>query len=59
MKMMMYIMPGMMLFIFLNLASGLNLYYAMANLATIPQQVWIANERKKVRDRPPPTLKSD
>ncbi|MEX2465820.1 MAG: membrane protein insertase YidC [Gemmatimonadota bacterium] len=59
MKMMMWIMPGMMLFIFLNLASGLNLYYATANLATIPQQIWIANERKKMKGRPPPKLKGD
>jgi YidC/Oxa1 family membrane protein insertase len=59
MKMMMWLMPGMMLFIFMNLASGLNLYYATANIATIPQQVWIANERKKMRGRPPPKLSSD
>ena len=58
-KMMMWIMPGMMLFIFMNLASGLNLYYAVTNLATIPQQVWIANERKKVRSGPTPTLKQE
>ena len=57
MKMMMWIMPGMMLFIFLNLASGLNLYYATTNLATIPQQIWIANERKKMKGQPPPKLK--
>lgn len=49
MKMMMYIMPPMMGFIFLNFPSGLNLYYATANVATIPQQVWIAKERKKVK----------
>jgi YidC/Oxa1 family membrane protein insertase len=49
MKMMMYIMPVMMVFIFFRLASGLNLYYATANIATIPQQVWIAKERRKVR----------
>jgi YidC/Oxa1 family membrane protein insertase len=48
MKMMMYIMPVFMLFIFYRLASGLNLYYAVANIATIPQQIWIAKERKKV-----------
>ena len=58
-KMMMWIMPGMMLFIFMNLASGLNLYYATTNLATIPQQVWIAKERKKVRAGPTPTLKQE
>ncbi len=56
-KMMMWVMPGFMLFIFMNLASGLNLYYATTNLATIPQQVWIAKERRKMRDKPPPTLK--
>jgi len=49
MKMMMYFMPIMMLFIFYRLASGLNLYYATANIATIPQQIWIAKERKKVQ----------
>jgi YidC/Oxa1 family membrane protein insertase len=57
MKMMMYIMPIMMLFIFWRLASGLNLYYATANIATIPQQIWIANERKKVQAAGPPTSK--
>jgi YidC/Oxa1 family membrane protein insertase len=59
MKMMMWMMPGMMVFIFLNLASGLNLYYATANIATIPQQMWIANERKKMKGKPPPKLSSD
>jgi YidC/Oxa1 family membrane protein insertase len=49
MRMMMYIMPVMMVFIFFRLASGLNLYYATANIATIPQQIWIANERKKMK----------
>ena len=49
MKMMMYIMPVMMVFIFFKLASGLNLYYATANIATIPQQIWINNERKKMK----------
>jgi YidC/Oxa1 family membrane protein insertase len=56
MKMMMYIMPPMMLFIFMNLASGLNLYYATANIATLPQQIWIARERAKVKAGPPLTL---
>jgi len=57
MKMMMYFMPVMMLFIFFRLASGLNLYYATANIATIPQQIWIANERKKMRVGGPPPAK--
>jgi YidC/Oxa1 family membrane protein insertase len=53
MKMMMWLMPIMMLFIFFRLASGLNLYYATANIATIPQQIWIAKERKKVQVKTP------
>jgi YidC/Oxa1 family membrane protein insertase len=59
MKMMMYIMPPMMLFIFLNLASGLNLYYVTANIATIPQTMWIANERMKMKGRPAPKLSDE
>ena len=47
MKMMLYIMPVMMTFLFLNFASGLNLYYAVSNLASIPQQWLLARERKK------------
>jgi YidC/Oxa1 family membrane protein insertase len=53
MKMMMYVMPIMMVVIFFNLASGLNLYYATANIATLPQQIWIAGERKKAQAKPP------
>jgi YidC/Oxa1 family membrane protein insertase len=53
MKMMMYLMPIMMVVIFFNLASGLNLYYATANIATLPQQIWIAGERKKAQAKPP------
>jgi YidC/Oxa1 family membrane protein insertase len=49
MKMMMYFMPIFLTFIFLNLPSGLNLYYGTANVASLPQQYWIANERKKAR----------
>ena len=46
MKMMMYFMPPFFGFIFMNFPSGLNLYYATANLATIPQQILIARERR-------------
>ena len=46
-KMMMYMMPAMMLFFFLNMASGLNLYYLVQNLASLPQQWLIAHERGK------------
>jgi YidC/Oxa1 family membrane protein insertase len=52
-KMMMYLMPPFMIFIFMNLASGLNLYYATANIATIPQQMYIARERKKMQGMKP------
>ncbi|HKT61339.1 MAG TPA: membrane protein insertase YidC [Gemmatimonadales bacterium] len=47
MKMMLYVMPIMMTFLFLNFASGLNLYYAVSNLASIPQQWLLARERVK------------
>ena len=53
MKMMMWMMPIMMTFIFMNFASGLNLYYATSNLAMLPQQYWIANERQKLRSKGP------
>lgn len=48
MKMMMYVMPVMMTVLFLNFASGLNLYYAVSNLASIPQQWLISEERMKL-----------
>lgn len=44
-KMMMYLMPAMMLFIFFSMASGLNLYYLVQNLASLPQQWLISKER--------------
>lgn len=53
MKMMLYFMPVMMLVLFLNFASGLNLYYAVQNLASIPQQWMVAKERLK--NAPPST----
>ena len=53
MKMMMWVMPIMMVFIFFNLAAGLNLYYSVANIATIPQQWWIGKERQKTQARGP------
>jgi YidC/Oxa1 family membrane protein insertase len=49
MKVMMWFMPLFMGFIFLQFPSGLNLYYATSNIATIPQQILIARERKKVK----------
>jgi YidC/Oxa1 family membrane protein insertase len=52
MKMMLYIMPVMMTFLFLNFASGLNLYYAVSNIASIPQQWMLARERLKKNAAP-------
>jgi YidC/Oxa1 family membrane protein insertase len=52
MKMMLYIMPVMMTFLFLNFASGLNLYYAVSNIASIPQQWLLARERLKRGAKP-------
>jgi YidC/Oxa1 family membrane protein insertase len=48
-KMMMYIMPAMMMVIFFNMASGLNLYYFVQNLASLPQQWLISQERSKTK----------
>jgi len=46
-KMMAILMPVIMTVALLNFASGLNLYYTVQNLAAIPQQWLIANERGK------------
>lgn len=45
MKMMLYMMPVMLTFVFLRLASGLNLYYAVQNLISLPQQ-WLISQRR-------------
>ena len=47
MKMMMWIFPVVFTVMFANFASGLNLYYATMNVAMLPQQYWIAQERKQ------------
>ena len=49
MKMLTYFMPLMLTGMFLFFASGLNLYYAASNIASLPQQLQIMNERKKLR----------
>jgi membrane protein insertase Oxa1/YidC/SpoIIIJ len=46
MKVMMYAMPVFFTFLFANFPSGLNLYYTTSNLASLPQQLYIARERK-------------
>jgi len=50
MKMMLYFMPIFMTVLFLNFASGLNLYYAAQNLFSIPQQYLIA--KRRLREAP-------
>jgi len=44
-KTMLYVMPGFMTFLFLRFASGVNLYYAVSNLISIPQQYLLAQRR--------------
>jgi YidC/Oxa1 family membrane protein insertase len=48
-KMMLYFMPVMMTVLFLNFASGLNLYYFVQNVVSIPQQWMLAKERMKAK----------
>ena len=47
MKMMLYFMPLMMTVMFLFFPSGLNLYYTVSNVASIPQQWMLARERQR------------
>ena len=47
MKFMLYFMPLFMIVIFLNLASGLNLYYAAQNLPGFIQQMQLSKERAR------------
>lgn len=51
-KTFLYVMPAMMTFIFLRLASGLNLYYAVQNLISLPQQWQISKRRLAAQSRP-------
>jgi YidC/Oxa1 family membrane protein insertase len=46
-KMMSYMFPVIMTVALLNMAAGLNLYYAVQNIAALPQQWLIARERAK------------
>jgi YidC/Oxa1 family membrane protein insertase len=52
MKTMLYVMPVMMTVLFFNFASGLNLYYFVQNVVSVPQQWFLAQERLK--NQPPP-----
>jgi YidC/Oxa1 family membrane protein insertase len=53
-KMMMYVMPAMMTFLFVRFASGLNLYYTVMNVASLPQQWLLSRERLRRNPKPPP-----
>ncbi len=57
MKMMLYIMPVMMTVLFVRFPSGLNLYYTVSNMVSIPQQWYLAQERLRAKPggAPPPT----
>jgi YidC/Oxa1 family membrane protein insertase len=54
MKIMLYMMPVMMTVLFAKFAAGLNLYYAVQNIASIPQQWLLAQERMKRNPAAPP-----
>jgi YidC/Oxa1 family membrane protein insertase len=54
MKMMLYFMPVVMTVLFVNFPSGLNLYYAVSNIASVPQQWLLARERMKRNPPAPP-----
>ena len=48
-KMMSYVMPVMFTALFWKFASGLNLYYAVQNVAALPQQWLLAHERTSAK----------
>jgi YidC/Oxa1 family membrane protein insertase len=55
MKMMLYFMPVVMTVLFIKFPAGLNLYYAVSNIASAPQQWLLARERmKRTASGPPP-----
>jgi membrane protein insertase Oxa1/YidC/SpoIIIJ len=53
-KTMLYIMPACMTFLFLRFSSGLNVYYAVSNLFSLPQQWLIAQRRLRKQGLRPP-----
>ncbi len=48
-RVMTYVLPVMMTVLLANMASGLNLYWAAQNIASLPQQWLIARERARKR----------
>ena len=53
-KVMTYVLPVVFTFLFANFAAGLNLYYATSNVASLPQQLYLAKERRTMREKAPP-----
>ena len=51
-KIMAYMFPAMMFAFFFSAAAGLNLYYMVQNIAALPQQWLISNERMKSKGKP-------
>jgi len=49
MKIFTYVLPVVFTFMFAQFASGLNLYYATSNLASLPQQMYLSRERRRGR----------
>jgi YidC/Oxa1 family membrane protein insertase len=56
-KMMLYFLPVMMTVMFVNFASGLNLYYFVQNMVSLPQQWYLSKERLKNQPPPAPPAK--
>ena len=52
----MYMMPVMMLVLFSRFAAGLNLYYTIQNIVSLPQQWLIMKERKKLVPKAAPAV---
>jgi YidC/Oxa1 family membrane protein insertase len=58
-KLMLYFLPAMMTFLFLRFASGLNLYYTVQNIVSIPQQYLLAKRRQQRQGQARPPDKKD
>ncbi|UCG88651.1 MAG: membrane protein insertase YidC [Gemmatimonadota bacterium] len=52
-KLMVYFMPVMLTVLFFKFSAGLNLYYAVSNIASIPQQWMISEKRLKRTEKKP------
>ncbi|HVH10216.1 MAG TPA: membrane protein insertase YidC, partial [Gemmatimonadales bacterium] len=52
-KTMLYFMPAFMTLLFFRFASGLNIYYAVSNIFSIPQQYLVARRRLREQGKRP------